>query len=374
MRIPNLTISHALVNRLNTLNVQQNQYNDQLSSGQRIVNPSEDPQAASRIMRLRSEKSAIQVYAKNGDRALSVSQASYAALDQLRALSDRASELATLSNPSTVSAAERKSYAIELNQLIKQAIDAGNTKYQGEFLFNGTNTSAQPFADDGSATPASLLTKPASPVSITGATIASGSADVTGDATGLVVGMVVTGSGIPSGTTVVSIAADATHFVLSGNATATGAINLSAASADSDGLSIQLADTVSISPFTTGAGNAKVAAFITNMIALRDGLNNTANATDAGSAAITTARAKLLVSEDDLIGIIADNSALQTRMESIRAQAEARFTNMQSLISKDADVDVSQTMVNLTRVRTAYQAALQSGAQVMKLSLLDYLP
>lgn len=373
MRIPNLTISHALVNRLNTLNVQQNQYNDQLSSGQRIVNASEDPQAANRIMRLRSEKSAIQVYAKNADRALSVSQASYAALDQLRSLSDRASELATLSNPSTVSAAERKSYAIELNQLIKQAIDAGNTKYQGEFLFNGTNTSAQPFTDDGSATPASLLTKPATPVSITGATIASGSADVTGDTTGLAVGMVVTGSGIPAGTTVASIT-DATHFVLSGNATATGAINLSAASEDSDGLSIQLADTVSISPFTTGAGNAKVAAFITNMIALRDGLNNTANAADAGTAAIASARAKLLVSEDDLIGIIADNSALQTRMESIRAQADARFTNMQSLISKDADVDVSQTMVNLTRVRTAYQAALQSGAQVMKLSLLDYLP
>jgi len=303
MRIPNLTISHALVNRLNTLNVQQNQYNDQLSSGQRIVNPSEDPQAANRIMRLRSEKSSVQVYAKNGDRALSVSQATYAALDQLKSLSDRASELATLSNSSLVSASERKSYAIEVNQIIKQAIDAGNTKYQGEFLFNGTNTSNQPFSDGGAATPVSVT---------------------------------------PPGT--------------------------------DDGLSIQLSDSVSISPFMTGAGNAKIATFITNLIALRDGLNNTAGASDAGSAAISSARSALLISEDHLIGIIADNSALQTRMESVKAQAEARFTNMQSLISKDADVDVSQTMVNLTRVRTAYQAALQSGAQVMKLSLLDYLP
>jgi len=127
MRIPNLTISHALVARLNTLNTQQNQFNDQLASGQRITSPSEDPQAASRILRLRSEKSEIQVYAKNGDRALSVSQASFAALDQLKNLSDRASELAVLSNSGNVSAAERKSYAIELNQIIKEAIDAGNT-------------------------------------------------------------------------------------------------------------------------------------------------------------------------------------------------------------------------------------------------------
>jgi len=304
MRIPNLTISHALVARLNTLNTQQNQYNDQLASGQRITSPSEDPQAASRILRLRSEKSEIQVYAKNGDRALSVSQASFAALDQLKNLSDRASELAALSNSGNVSAAERKSYAIELNQIIKEAIDAGNTKYQGEFLFNGIDTAVQPFTDDGTATPAALATTPAA----------------------------------------------------------------------ADGLSIQLSGSVSISPFTTGAGNAKIATFITNMIALRKGLDNTAAATDAGTAAITSARSALLRSEDDLIGIIADNSALQTRMESVKAQSEARFNNIQSLISKDADVDVSQTMVNLTRVRTAYQAALQSGAQVMKLSLLDYLP
>lgn len=369
MRIPNLTISHALVNRLNTLNVQQNQYNDQLSSGQRIVNPSEDPQAANRIMRLRSEKSAVQVYAKNGDRALSVSQATYAALDQLKSLSDRASELATLSNSSLVSASERKSYAIEVNQLIKQAIDAGNTKYQGEFLFNGASTSVQPFADDGTATPLSLATQPAAPVSLT-AGITSGSKTVVGSSAGLAVGMSVTGSGIPAGTSIASIT-DSTHFELSSNATTTGSINLSVAA---DGLSIQLSDSVSISPFTTGAGNAKIATFITNLIALRNGLNNIAGAADAGSAAITSARSALLTSEDHLIGIIADNSALQTRMESVKVQAEARFMNMQSLISKDADVDVSQTMVNLTRVRTAYQAALQSGAQVMKLSLLDYLP
>jgi flagellar hook-associated protein 3 len=371
MRIPNLTISHALVNRLNNLNVQQNQYNDQLSSGQRIVNPSEDPQAASRIMRLRSEKSAVQVYAKNGDRALSVSQATFAALDQLKSLSDRASELATLSNSSTVSVAERKSYAVEINQIIKQAIDAGNSKYQGEFLFNGTSTSLQPFADDGSATPVSLVTQPAAPTTLNSATTTTGSKTVVlGSTTGLVVGMTITGSGIPAGATVASITDD-THFELSTNATATGSINLTAAA---DGLSIQLSDSVSISPFTTGSGNAKIAAFITNLIALRDGLNNTAGAADAGTAAIASARSALLNSEDHLIGIIADNSALQTRMESVKAQAEARFTNMQSLISKDADVDVSQTMVNLTRVRTAYQAALQSGAQVMKLSLLDYLP
>jgi len=224
----------------------------------------------------------------------------------------------------------------------------------------------QPFADDGTATPATLTVTPS--VSLTGAIVTAGSKTVTANTTGLAVGMGVAGSGIPEGTTVASIT-DGTSFELSVNATSAGVVNLTAAA---DGLSIQLSGSVSISPFTSGAGNAKIATFITNMIALRDGLNNPA--ADTGSAAITLARSALLKSEDDLVGIIADNSALQTRMESVKAQSEARFNNIQSLISKDADVDVSQTMVNLTRVRTAYQAALQSGAQVMKLSLLDYLP
>lgn len=84
MRIPNLTMTGALVARLNTLNSKQNQLNEELSSGQRITLASEDPQAANRIMRLRSEQKAVQVYAKNSDRAMSVSQASLAALDHLK--------------------------------------------------------------------------------------------------------------------------------------------------------------------------------------------------------------------------------------------------------------------------------------------------
>ena len=54
MRIPNLTLTGALVSRLNTLNTKQNQLNEQLSNGQRITHASEDPQAANRIMRLHS--------------------------------------------------------------------------------------------------------------------------------------------------------------------------------------------------------------------------------------------------------------------------------------------------------------------------------
>ena len=97
MRIPNLTMSDAVVSRLNKINIKQGQYNDQIASGQRISLASEDPQAAGRILRLQSERSAIDSYTKNAERALGISQASFAALNRLKNISDRATELAALS-------------------------------------------------------------------------------------------------------------------------------------------------------------------------------------------------------------------------------------------------------------------------------------
>lgn len=363
MRIPNLTMSDALVARLNTLNVQQTHFNDQLASGQRIKLASEDPEAAARILHLRSEKSNIQVYSKNGDRALGVAQATSASLMTFKSLSDRATELATLASDPTASAKDRAAYALEVNELMKSAIDAGNATFQGEYLFNGTDTAHKPFTDDGAATPA-LTSGPATPVTLSGVNITNGSNTFTvASATGLSVGQTISGQGIPIGTTIESISG--TTITLSNNATQTNtgiALN-----AGNDGLAIKLSDSVMVSPFTTGAANAKLKTFINALASLRTALNSNTVSN------IAAAKTSLLSSEDDLVGIIADNSALQTRMNSVQSQNTDRFNNMETLISRDADVDTAQTMVNLTRARTSYQAALEAGAQVMKLSLLDYL-
>jgi flagellin-like hook-associated protein FlgL len=42
-------------------------------------------------------------------------------------------------------------------------------------------------------------------------------------------------------------------------------------------------------------------------------------------------------------------------------------------ISRDLDVDLSEAIMRLTRVSTAYQAAMQVGAQLLNTSLLNYL-
>jgi flagellar hook-associated protein 3 FlgL len=299
MRIPNLTLSDAIVARLSYLNKKQASLNEQLGTGQRITQASEDPEAAQRIMRLRSEKAASQQYAKNADVAFGIAQATYSALDALKAISDRANELAAASSSDNVSAEERKAYAVEVNEMIKAAIQTANFKYQGNYLFNGTDTQS---ATD--------------PITITGS-------------------------------------ADSPTSV--------------SRAAGTDGSSIQIADNLSVSPYAKEADNAKLKAFIDNLIALRDGM------TGNSSSGIVTARRALLTSEDDLIGILAANSSLQARLDSVRSHSAARFSDLEALISKDADVDVAHTMVELTRQQTAYQAAMQAGAQLLRMSLLDYL-
>jgi flagellar hook-associated protein 3 FlgL len=367
MRIPNLTMSDALVTRLNTINIKQGQYNDQISNGQRITLASEDPQAANRILRLQSERSAIDSYTKNAERALGISQASFAALNRLKDISDRATELAALSISGNVSAEERAAYAVEVSGLIQSAIQMGNTTHQGEYLFNGTKTAtsgAAPFVQTGTAPFA--LSGPSVPEVKTPSTVVAGNTTVTVSNTiGLSVGQSVSGAGIPLGTTVESI--DATNKTLVLSAAPTSSSSTGGLTFANDGALIKLSPSVTVAAFTSGDANAKIGLFISNLSALLDGLN-----TDS-TAGISAAQSNLLTSEDHLVAIIADNASNQTRLESVKIQNSERVNNLQTLISRDADVDIAQAMVNLTRARTSYQAALEAGAQVLKLSLLDYI-
>lgn len=130
---------------------------------------------------------------------------------------------------------------------------------------------------------------------------------------------------------------------------------------------IQLSESATIAPGTTGATNAGMQDFLTELIALRDAL--TAN----NPAAVTTSQAGLLVSEDLFVSALAEHGGVQTRIEANRAQLLDRVENIESLVSAETDADLPSTIVRLNQAQTAYQAALQSAANIMRISLLDYI-
>jgi len=297
MRVATNTVSDTVLRQIQDLNSRLTNLQTQVSTGQRVFQPEDDPAAMGRLIGLQNEDQQLGQFQLNASRALEISQASTSALQQVKQISDRTSEIATL-GASTESDAAAQSYATETNQLLEQAVQLANSRLRSDYLFAGTAVGSAPF-------------------------------QVTRDATGAITGVTYVGN------------------------TAAAAIPLS--------------ETANISPYTSGATNQGVAAYLNQLVALRDALTNN------DTAAVATVQSGLMTSEDTMINGISEQGAVQMRIEINQSQQQDRSSDIEKLISNDADVDLSQAIVRFNQVQVAYQASLQSTGSIMQLSLLDYL-
>ncbi|MDP2137420.1 MAG: flagellar hook-associated protein FlgL [Candidatus Didemnitutus sp.] len=297
MRIATFTVSDNIVRQIQQLSDKQSNLQSQVASGQRIKNPSDNPAVMSRLINLESERRSLEQYSRNADRALEISQSAFSGLQQIKKLSDRATEIGTLGTGAT-SPDALDAYASEIDQLLEQALQLGNTRFRNEFIFAGTAVDTAPFA-------------------------------VLRDVNGKI-----------------------TSAAYAGNS-AQAVIALSESSTFNTG--------------STGATNQGVGDFINRLVALRDTLRA------GGGPAMTAVQTNLLASEDLLVDSLAEQGAIQMRIEVNQTQQKVRGENLERLVSAEADVDLASTIVSLNQTQVAYQAALQSSANIMRLSLLDYL-
>lgn len=297
MRIASNTLSDEIVRQIQQLTSQQAKLQSQVASGQRINLPEDDPAAAGRVLNLESESRQISQYASNASTALEVAQASAGGLQGIKKISDRAGELVTLGT-GVLGPDAMKAYGSETDQLIEQAVQAANTRFNGNYIFAGT----------------AVTTPPLTVVRNPGGQIIS-----------------------------VSYAGNAAQAA------------------------IPLSETTSVTPSSSNATNTGLAAFVTNLISLRDALNS------GSTASVAAAQPALTTSEDALVAGIADNGGVQTRIVASQTQQADRTTSVDQLISAETSADMPATIVKLNQAQTAYQAALQSGSMIMKTSLLDYI-
>lgn len=136
---------------------------------------------------------------------------------------------------------------------------------------------------------------------------------------------------------------------------------------NSERSSIPLSEATTLAPGTDGATNLGLGDFLNQLIALRDALevNN--------GTAVTAAQTDLIATEDMLVSSIAEHGGVQTRIEASQSQLADRELGLSSLVSAETEADLPSTIVKLNQTQTAYQAALQSAANIMKISLLDYI-
>jgi flagellar hook-associated protein 3 FlgL len=144
MRVATNSISDTIIAQLQLLNGQQTKLQNQVGTGLRITQPEDDPAAMARVLNLNHESRALTQFTTNANRALEISQATYGALQQVKKISDRATEIGTLGtgaqNPAALQA-----YAAEINQLLEQAVQLANGRLRNDHLFGGTVVDTPPY-------------------------------------------------------------------------------------------------------------------------------------------------------------------------------------------------------------------------------------
>ena len=144
MRVTFNTFPNSLVTQLGDLASRQNRLQNQAATGQRIQLPEDDPAAVRRVLDLQTESKALDQYKRNIANLQDQANASYGVIKELKKVSDRASEIATLAD-GTKSPEELKIYAKQVNQMIQYAVQLSNSSSRGDYLLGGTRSDQVPF-------------------------------------------------------------------------------------------------------------------------------------------------------------------------------------------------------------------------------------
>lgn len=137
-RVTQTTISrNTLANLQLNLNKLQDIQN-QLSSGKRIMKPSDDPVSAVAAMQIRSDQARTQQYGRNIDDGLARLGSADSALTQATTMLQRVRQLVTSGINATNGPDERGAMADEVSTLRDGMIGIANTQYLGQALFSGT--------------------------------------------------------------------------------------------------------------------------------------------------------------------------------------------------------------------------------------------
>ena len=114
---------------------------EELATGKRLLNPSDDPVATSQIMTIRSELSRIETLQKNANHAYSELSLTESTVAGVQDALQRARELAVRGNNDALGAAEKAMIASEIEGLRTQIVTLANSKSAtGDYLFAGFAT------------------------------------------------------------------------------------------------------------------------------------------------------------------------------------------------------------------------------------------
>jgi flagellar hook-associated protein 3 FlgL len=306
-----LVIASQMTQNLATDQSQLASIEEQLSTGNLVNRPSDDPAAATSIMALNSSVARAQQYSANASDALGwLSLGNSTANQMLNTLQSLQQTVQGLSGANlTGNRAVLTSTASAVTSARTQLINLANTTYNGQPIFAGQGNATQAYSDDAS-NPATYGT-------------------FVGDST------------------------PPTRTVAANTQVATGVTGP------------QLLGDGTTSPDLVGPGGV--------LDQLAQDIANAATNPAALTAAETTDLADLNAAITQLMGTSAQLGSSYQQAEAFSQQATNTQQALQTQLTAEDSVDIGKATTQLAQAQQSYQSALWATAQIEGHSLLDYL-
>ncbi len=148
MRVSQKLLMESTYNQLNRAGEGLLKLLEQASTGKRVLNPSDDPVSANRIMEMKNELSRIDPAKRKSQYVNSWLSMSESALQNMEEVLVRAKEIALSQSSATATSQTRAGAAVEVRQLYDQIVALANTRLGDRYIFGGTQTLVPPVERD----------------------------------------------------------------------------------------------------------------------------------------------------------------------------------------------------------------------------------
>ncbi|MFP5277618.1 MAG: flagellar hook-associated protein FlgL [Acidobacteriota bacterium] len=371
----------------------------QLSTGLRVNQPSDDPAAAAEMVQSLASSARVDQYTSNITAALSQMQTADSAIASMVSYMNRAITIGTASANQIESAGDQQAAANEVAGILSGVVALGNTNFQGRFVFGGSETSINPFAP---ASTSYTLAAGSGPVSASTA-LTAGSLTTISDASTGKTFTFKAAAGDTIATLQSAIASAASSGTLNSTLTATinasGQLEISTSSANA-GVVVTSTDPTLTASAVTGTAVANSYAYVgnstVNQVQVGDptlidanipgdqllgsgtgvlsSLSGLISALQSGSTSqITTATSAVSAALTKL-----DQTRVPLDNNMNRLNAQESFLNQEklSLSSRQnslVGISTAEAATNLSQAELTNNTVLAAAAKVLPQTLLDYL-
>lgn len=144
-RVGNNQQTNHLLKNLKKQTVQQSKLYDQISSGKKIIRPSDDPVGTVDVMRIHSHQNRNSKCENTILTADIGTNIAFSAINNTLEAWERVNEIAITAADGTKTESDRQGCAEELEQLLQHIVQLGNTTNGGKYIFSGSKIKKPPF-------------------------------------------------------------------------------------------------------------------------------------------------------------------------------------------------------------------------------------